>query len=154
METQKMKNAELRSSLDRLVTGDLGEPERTGLIQFLEEYPEHWRDCGLAFLEAQLWSETLHQIQESATVAVSGRLPEAVTTSVGPSFDLQKQPSRYWAQFAAVALILLAFVGGRFVERNLQPAVITTADVTSDELNKPATDIARIDAIVCRESKS
>lgn len=45
--------------LDRLVCGELDEPLRRELLDWLERNPSHWRTCALAFLEAQVWQEAL-----------------------------------------------------------------------------------------------
>jgi hypothetical protein len=45
--------------IDRLVAGELDEPERGNLLEWLDEQPGRWRRCALAFLEAQLWQEAL-----------------------------------------------------------------------------------------------
>src|SRR5437773_7780048 len=43
--------------IDRLVSGDLEETRRQELLAWLEEHPDRWRKCALAFLEAQLWRQ-------------------------------------------------------------------------------------------------
>jgi hypothetical protein len=53
--------AELPNLLDRLVGGDLDEAARRRVLEWLDEDPVRWRLCGLAFLEAQTWSEALGQ---------------------------------------------------------------------------------------------
>ncbi|HEV2969410.1 MAG TPA: hypothetical protein VGY55_05410 [Pirellulales bacterium] len=46
-------------TLDRLVDGELAETERRDLLQSLDQRPDGWRQCALAFLEAQSWGQTL-----------------------------------------------------------------------------------------------
>lgn len=137
-----MNISELRSSLDRLVTGDLCETERTALIRFLEEHPEYWRDCGLAFLEAQLWSETLQSIPEPGKVAVLAQQPGAIDRPIRLSGDRQVRPKRYWAQVAVAALILLAFFGGRFLERGVQQLAMNTAESPSGTFEASTAEVA------------
>jgi anti-sigma factor RsiW len=43
--------------LDRLVDGELPDGERRELLLRLENEPDGWRRCALAFLEAQTWRE-------------------------------------------------------------------------------------------------
>ena len=43
--------------IDRLVSGDLGEAEKCELLAWLEDDPQRWRRCGLAFVEAQTLRE-------------------------------------------------------------------------------------------------
>jgi hypothetical protein len=45
--------------LDRLVDGEVAEPQRRALLSRLEQSPDGWRHCALAFLEAQAWREAL-----------------------------------------------------------------------------------------------
>jgi hypothetical protein len=48
--------------LDRLVDGELADGERREVLQTLERQPDGWRQCALAFLEAQSWGEALTQL--------------------------------------------------------------------------------------------
>jgi hypothetical protein len=51
--------------LDRLVDGELPEAERRAVLLSLDQRPDEWRRCALAFLEAQTWKEVLGEtIQE------------------------------------------------------------------------------------------
>ncbi len=53
--------------IDRLVEGELSQPERRQLIARIEEEPEGWRRCGLAFLEAQSWRKSLRLVVARST---------------------------------------------------------------------------------------
>ena len=44
---------------DRLVDGELSEPERRELLAGLDSEPGGWRRCALAFLESQCWKQSL-----------------------------------------------------------------------------------------------
>jgi hypothetical protein len=48
--------------LDRLVDGELAEAERREVLQTLERQPDGWRQCALAFLEAQSWGDALTEL--------------------------------------------------------------------------------------------
>ncbi len=50
---------DLSRLIDGLVCGDLDEEARGRVLAWLDEDPPRWRLCGLAFLEAQTWSQTL-----------------------------------------------------------------------------------------------
>ncbi len=56
----------LDAAIDRLVDGELGEAERRELFARLENEPNGWRRCALAFLEAQCWKEALENLSEAA----------------------------------------------------------------------------------------
>jgi hypothetical protein len=48
--------------LDRLVDGSLEEHDRRDFLIRLENEPDGWRRCALAFLEAQAWAISLKRI--------------------------------------------------------------------------------------------
>src|SRR5258707_481533 len=66
---------ELPGLLDRLVCGELDELPRGRLLEWLDEDPLRWRACGLAFLEAQTWSQALGQwpLRELVTPSIPTR---------------------------------------------------------------------------------
>lgn len=53
---------EMARQIDRLVSGDLPESQRSRLLQWLDADPARWRRCGQAFLEAQALRETFAEI--------------------------------------------------------------------------------------------
>lgn len=58
---------------DRLVDGELPEPERREVLLSLDRQPDGWRQCALAFLEAQTWGQSLAQyVREPALSAPAG----------------------------------------------------------------------------------
>jgi len=63
--------------LDRLVDGELAETERREVLQTLERQPDGWRQCALAFLEAQSWGEALTQLARHPEEAVPGQSESA-----------------------------------------------------------------------------
>jgi hypothetical protein len=67
--------------LDRLVDGELAEIERREVLQTLERQPDGWRQCALAFLEAQSWGEALTQL---------ARQPDEAARAQSESADSQK----------------------------------------------------------------
>ena len=50
---------ESNDPVDRLVAGDLSDSERRDLLLRLENDPDGWRSCALAFLEDQAWRQAL-----------------------------------------------------------------------------------------------
>lgn len=56
--------------LDRLVDGELDEATRRRLLTQLEQTPDGWRRCALAFLEAQAWHSALRVATESKAASV------------------------------------------------------------------------------------
>ena len=51
--------------LERLVDGEISEAERRALLVRLDDEPEGWRQCALAFLEAQCFREALAPLGRS-----------------------------------------------------------------------------------------
>ncbi len=85
---------------DRLVDGELPEPERREVLLTLDRQPDGWRQCALAFLEAQTWGQTLTQyVREPSRAAPAGEfgrgdgaassLPAAATAVKLPAESVQ-----------------------------------------------------------------
>ena len=53
--------------LDRLIDGELDESQRRDLLRSLDHRPDGWRQCALAFLEAQSWGQTLKGLRGQGT---------------------------------------------------------------------------------------
>src|SRR5262245_14442224 len=70
------------SLLDRLVCGELDEMARGHVLDWLEQDPARWRVCGLAFLEAQTWSQALG---DACVGTISPVLPASAIASHGSS---------------------------------------------------------------------
>jgi hypothetical protein len=116
------REEDLPNLLDRMVCGDLDEVARRRLVEWLEEDPSRWRLCGLAFLEAQTWSETLGQWLRPGTAntadqagsensrrpadpAASTRRTPAVPAASEPFMDRRRTILRA----VAVATVVVAF---------------------------------------------
>ncbi len=69
--------AQLEAWMDRLVDGEVAEPERRALLSRLEQMPDGWRRCALAFLEAQAWREALDATALKATALKATTLKAA-----------------------------------------------------------------------------
>lgn len=54
------------AEIDRLVDGELSEAERHDLLSRLDAEPDSWRQCALAFLEAQSWREAMRSISANS----------------------------------------------------------------------------------------
>ena len=89
--------------LDLLVDGELSEAPRRALLRRLDQTPGGWRQCALAFLEAQSWRAGLGSLggeltrDEDAPARIARRRP--------PS------PARRWTTVLAVAAGLLIALG-------------------------------------------
>ncbi|HEV3415969.1 MAG TPA: hypothetical protein VG056_04130 [Pirellulales bacterium] len=68
-------------TLDRLVDGELAETERRDVLQSLDQRPDGWRQCALAFLEAQSWGQTLTRFARNPGEAASSGAPASAATA-------------------------------------------------------------------------
>ncbi len=93
-----------RRVLDRLVDSELGPQQRREVLAALDEEPGAWRECALAFLEAQAWRL---QLSRAAAEPILAQLTAT---------DKPGRSRRLWgAWLATAASVLLAFaVGTRF----------------------------------------
>jgi hypothetical protein len=105
-----------RQSLDMLVDGELPEPERRELLLSLDQVPEGWRSCALAFLEAQCWKQTCGtDAREQTRPAARGRtdwqsvLPSVVTR---PRSRLRRFMGSGLTALATAATFLVALALG------------------------------------------
>ncbi len=95
--------------LDRLVDDELSESQRTELLNSLDQEPDGWRSCALAFLEAQCWKKELGGIRQSVPAAQS-----PVLSAVAPSaLPLKRRSSPFGlpGTLAAMAATFLLALG-------------------------------------------
>jgi anti-sigma factor RsiW len=103
------------TQIDRLVSGDLSETERLELLSWLDESPERWRRCGVAFLEAQAVRVALAEIDAESR-------PRRSQTVAAPRLSALRLG-------AGVVALLLAFALGWGARRGVQaPAEEAVAD--------------------------
>src|SRR5689334_11682113 len=110
---------------DRLVDGELTPSERRQLLTALDDRPEDWRRCAIAFLEAQSWREGLGQIaRDSPTEAKELKSPTSVD---GRTTKSNWAAGAKW--LALAASLLVAFELGSMRQgptpENNQVAVVT-----------------------------
>jgi hypothetical protein len=53
---------------DRLVDGELSESQHRELLASLDQEPDGWRRCALAFLEAQCWKKELGDLRQTLPI--------------------------------------------------------------------------------------
>jgi hypothetical protein len=126
---------------DRLVDGELADAERRELLLSLEQQPDGWRRCALAFLEAQSWREAVSPF----TGAAFGG--PATPTPVLPQRKLH--PSRLAARWIGLAAgVALAFVLGWWIGEGpheyAHRPVTTAPEITTPRIgDEPALAQAR-----------
>jgi hypothetical protein len=104
----------LQAQLDRLVDGELSPAEYRSLLASLDDQPDGWRRCALAFLEAQALGQDL-SAQRSAAGATPAPAPSAAPVAQLPPDRAGDWSNRTWQglYFATIAASLaLAFYVG------------------------------------------
>ena len=146
--------------LDRLVDGELPEAQRRELLTSLEQQPEGWRRCALAFLEAQSWGQSLGEWVR--TPAQSAQLASAAPAPPQPA--AVARPAASWGSWksllAMAASFLITFTLGMGLQRmwNNQastrgpaPAGPTSPDAVAAVPNpgtNPASDVQTVQVAV------
>jgi hypothetical protein len=118
---------------DRLVDGELSADERRRLLSSLDDRPGGWRQCALAFLEAQSWREDLRQVVREGEVAASG-----APVRTKPS-DSSRSGSRITALAIAAGVLVACTIG--FVFRDGKVAFRSAATGASEQIaerNEPS----------------
>jgi hypothetical protein len=112
---------------DRLVDGELSATERRDLLGSLDERPERWRKCALAFLEAQSWTKDL------GSIAAEPQRTIASASVIAPKPSSRRTSIRAAAQWLAVAAsLLIAFKFG--ASRNQNPPVAGNPVPTAQQI--------------------
>lgn len=120
--------------IDRLVCGELNGDQRRTLLAWLDEQPQRWRLCGLAFLEAQAWQESCQEWDRAADLVASGsafaRLPaDRWPASRAGRRESVSNPQKSLKRahglrgLALAGCVLAAFAGGTRFQAALQPDV-------------------------------
>lgn len=131
--------------LDRLVDGELTEAERHKLLASLDHLPTGWRQCALAFLEAQSWREIFSSSAKRPAVEAPAKLPVAAAAVLEAKADLaqpgqtrmvepaapksSRRLSKHWlwamemaASFLVVFSLGWMIRGGKLITTNAQPS--------------------------------
>ncbi|HUG91270.1 MAG TPA: hypothetical protein VML55_10575 [Planctomycetaceae bacterium] len=111
-------NHETAGLLDRLVSGDLDEAGRRRTLAWLEDDPQRWRQCGLAFLEAQVWSQAM---DGWCAEEPSRRIAAPAPLSAPPRRSRPAVTSRAILVSCAVAAFGLGLVAGEAFRRPARP---------------------------------
>lgn len=74
---ESYNTSDLQRDFDRLVDGELTAEQQRELLSALDDTPDGWRRCALAFLEAQAWRNEMCRADETPTAAVATPALEA-----------------------------------------------------------------------------
>ncbi len=87
--------------IDRLVDGELTGQDYKDLLRSLDQHPDGWRRCALAFLEAQAWQRELGAVHRD----------EVMAPAVPPVTLSGKKGRPQWGSILAVAASFLVAFG-------------------------------------------
>lgn len=107
--TQPSPNAPLFDDvlLDRLVDGELSNPERTALLRALDQSPDGWRRCAIAFLESQ---ELRTALRDTPRRPVDDRAGETPRPAALPAKSPRRSTAA-WLLALSLAVALSAWTG-------------------------------------------
>ena len=100
--------------LDLLVDGELSPAEKRELFTKLDQHPDGWRRCALAFLENQSWQEDLLDFGEDTFSKTSGKEIATAAPAMVPTAVESHHSTWYHLNsfFSMAASLLLAFTFG------------------------------------------
>lgn len=126
--------------VDRLVCGELDEDQRFELLTYLEHKPEYWRQVGIAFMEAQSWTEAM--VPERPENRLKIHQAQIITASIDPKSRTNRKRWNWIPLIAAMCLISFTFgwlfknvsEGDGNSESNIAKEVTSSPITRSDEL--------------------
>ena len=144
----------MRVQIDCLVAGELAEEQRRQLFDWCDQDPIRWRQCALAFLEAQTWQQGVHAWTENAksldpskSCTSSAETQTSKDTGKLPK-GLQSQHAARWTRSLVMAAsLMLAFCAGTYVKFNSTVSQHTNQQPSLPEFNAP-TDQAHRNELV------
>ena len=137
-------NDEERRLLDLLVDGELDDPRRKQLLLTLDQKPSGWRNCALAFLEAQSWQGSLRAVMSERPAEVpQGQIQtepvhESQTLVEAPSTSERPWMTRPVGLMAMAASMLVAFGLGIALNRSYAPNLDPGQSSTFVQNEEPA----------------
>src|SRR5688500_12364420 len=79
--------------LDLLADGELGDDRRRELLSRLDEQPDGWRRCAMAFLEAQDWRREMPRAAREPTfVPIDDRTESTEDEAAAPETIVRRPP--------------------------------------------------------------
>lgn len=134
--------------IDLLVDGELDEHRRGELLSRLDEQPDGWRRCALAFLEVQAWRQGLAGLGRQTDVQPPAHDQRPAVEATAPA---ARQTLRHWSWpspgmlLAMAASFLIAFAAalawrGGWPERDLAPAAGQLAGAIEQPSVEPRQD--------------
>ncbi len=98
--------------LDRLADGELPLDEQRQLLTMLENQPDGWRRCALAFVESQALRGEMRHLTSRDHQSTSELADRVQTMAIAPRADGRRWSLNRWRWFAMAASVLTAFLLG------------------------------------------
>jgi hypothetical protein len=121
---------------DRLVDGELSESDRRELLSNLDNEPDGWRRCALAFLESQCWKQTLGPLMRES-VPRQGIVHEAAKILPRPPRSPWTNLSGTLAAMAASFFIAFWVGAALYHSGGSQGNFDTSAEIAANTSQKP-----------------
>ena len=125
---------------DRLVDGELPEAQRRELLGRLDDEPNGWRRCAMAFLEAQCFEEGLGALLAEEVWPDTPAKPSPTVTPGPPRF--WRRASRHLGTVAAMAASFLVALSVGLYWQNTRPAAAPVHHVAGEPAPAVATENA------------
>jgi len=138
--------SELDRELDRLVDGELSPAAYREMLRRLEQLPDGWRRCALAFLQAQAWR---HELSPASRMTLLTELPPVQPRPSDNSLAVLVAGSSTWRRRAGWAFAWAAsLVVAIWVARANREAAVAPRSISSPALttNKPAAPVPALTA--------
>lgn len=149
-------NHHLDTQLDRLVDGELSPAEYRNLLTALDDQPEGWRRCALAFLEAQALGRDLSAVRQPALQRPAASDGVRLAHDRAGDWSHRTWQGLYFATIAA-SLALAFYVGSWTTatsDRSAGPWVAENRAVEkADERDTPRSEPRRIAKAEMDESR-
>jgi len=136
-------NHNLDAQFDRLVDGELSPTEYRAFLASLDDQPDGWRRCALAFLEAQALRGTL-----SSMIPVTPTKPAVPNTAqdraAAPSEAAVSRPtdSQRWSQALYLATVAASLVLAFYLGSWTKPPSISPSDYLAQSSRNDADAVA------------
>jgi hypothetical protein len=122
-------------SMDRLIDGELSDAERRRLLASLDERPDGWRRCALAFLEAQSWKGDLRE-----AICEPPRTARTYTDAT-PTLPRGVRWQRGLGWLAIAASLVVAFSLGT-MRRDVGPSMVAVPPAADNQIAAVSPDDA------------
>lgn len=102
----------MNTRFDKLVDGELNEEDRRRLLAGLDNEPDGWRRCALAFLESQCWKQAFG---ESADVPSQKQAKQIPVTPIAIAKNAAAKKSTWLSHAGMVTAVAASFIAAMWI---------------------------------------